>query len=106
MEWVRRRHQLGLSTHGCPWEDESEDTWSLLRTRAPGVEEMHKPPDAGLASEGLLDEVPAEVLADEDSKLVDVGWPLRVRVSEEGGRAVQAACDGEQQIGEGRHEWS
>ena len=80
--WARRRFQMGLSGPGfIPWED-SEETYSVLRK--PDTEEMAKNSDrgCGIASSSspaafsfLGDwsaDVPAESLADVDSKFADV----------------------------------
>lgn len=70
VDWARRRYQMGLAGFGMPWE-EGEDAW-LMRgsyTR-PDLEDMTKTSDGGLPDGG--DDVPAELLADEDSKFVQL----------------------------------
>lgn len=68
-EWARRRYQMGLPGFGMPWE-ESEESWLLRRPGPPDLEDLTKTSDGGLPEHG--EDLPAEMLADEDSKFVQL----------------------------------
>ncbi len=73
MDWARRRYQMGLGGFGMPWE-EGEDAWLMLKR--PDLEDMTKTSDGGDPDCG--DDVAPELLADHDSKFVDLGG-IKVR---------------------------
>ncbi|KAG2448528.1 hypothetical protein HYH02_006419 [Chlamydomonas schloesseri] len=77
VEWARRRYQMGLAGFGMPWE-EGEDAWVMLRR--PDLEDMTKTSDGGGPDSG--EDVPAEMLADDDSKFVELEPGLKVHYKE------------------------
>lgn len=84
MEWARRRYQMGLGGFGMPWE-EGEDAWLMLKR--PDLEDMTKTSDGGGPDAG--DDVPPEMLADDDSKFVDLGG---LKVGWAGGGGLGGGC--------------
>lgn len=60
---------MGLPGFGMPWE-ESEEPWLLRRPGPPDLEDLTKTSDGGLPENG--EDLPAEMLADEDSKFVQL----------------------------------
>lgn len=65
---------MGLAGFGMPWE-EGEDAWVMLRR--PDLEDMTKTSDGG--GPDSSEDVPAEMLADDDSKFVELEPGLKVR---------------------------
>ncbi|GFR39649.1 hypothetical protein Agub_g115 [Astrephomene gubernaculifera] len=77
VEWARRRYQMGLGGFGMPWE-EGEDAWHVLRR--PDLEDLTKTSDGGGPDPG--EDVPAEMLADDDSKFVELAPGLKIHYKE------------------------
>ncbi|KAJ9523876.1 hypothetical protein QJQ45_020064 [Haematococcus lacustris] len=90
VEWARRRYLMGLAGIGYPW-DESDEAWGILRRPPHVMEPMSK---ACMGPHGIAhgggqeaEDVPAEMLCDEDSRFVEVdgikvhykeAWPPEV----------------------------
>ncbi|KXZ55263.1 hypothetical protein GPECTOR_3g400 [Gonium pectorale] len=87
VEWARRRYQMGLAGFGMPWE-EGEDAWVIMRR--PDLEEMTKTSDGGGPDSG--EDVPAEMLADDDSKFVELTPGLKIHYKEVTPQAVVSAA--------------
>ncbi|KAJ9523573.1 hypothetical protein QJQ45_007254 [Haematococcus lacustris] len=75
VEWARRRYLMGLAGIGYPW-DESDEAWGILRRPPHVMEPMSK---ACMGPHGIAhgggqeaEDVPAEMLCDEDSRFVEV----------------------------------
>lgn len=89
--WARRRFQMGLAGFNLLWEEHGDEAYTILRR--PDVEEMAKCSDRGGGfgasgsggGGGFLGDwsgdVPAESLADGDSKFADV-FGIRVHYKE------------------------
>ncbi|EFJ45044.1 hypothetical protein VOLCADRAFT_118552, partial [Volvox carteri f. nagariensis] len=77
VDWARRRYQMGLAGFGMPWE-EGEDAW--LAMRRPDLEDLTKTSDGG--GPDASDDVPAEMLADDDSKFLELEPGLKVHYKE------------------------
>ncbi|KAG2496113.1 hypothetical protein HYH03_005716 [Edaphochlamys debaryana] len=77
VDWARRRYAMGLAGFGMPWE-EGEDAWMILRR--PDLEDMTKTSDGG--GPDAVEDVPPEMLADDDSKFVELGPGLKVHYKE------------------------
>ncbi|GLI60602.1 hypothetical protein VaNZ11_002775 [Volvox africanus] len=77
VDWARRRYQMGLAGFGMPWE-EGEDAWLMMRR--PDLEDVTKTSDGG--GPDPSEDVPAEMLADDDSKFVELEPGLKVHYKE------------------------
>ncbi|PNH07831.1 hypothetical protein TSOC_005683, partial [Tetrabaena socialis] len=78
VDWARRRYQMGLAGFGMPWE-EGEEAWMMMRR--PDLEDMTKTSDGGGPESGGED-VPAEMLADDDSRFVEIAPGLKIHYKE------------------------
>ncbi|GLC59570.1 hypothetical protein PLESTB_001501500 [Pleodorina starrii] len=87
VDWARRRYQMGLAGFGMPWE-EGDDLW--LSLRRPDLEDVTKTSDGG--GPDASDDVPAEMLADDDSKFVELEPGLKVHYKEVAPPAAAAAA--------------